>query len=260
MIWGQYFILDDLNTILFLICGGFIASFVDAIAGGGGIISLPVLLLTGIDPVAAMATNKMASVMGSFTSAVTYMRSGKVTTGLIKYLFPLSLVGSFCGVIVVRQIPADFLRPLVVVLLVLITIYTLCRKNWGQSVPYNGVTKKILLVSTSLAFILGFYDGFFGPGAGSFLMFAFLYIGLDFVGAAANARVLNFASNFAAMITFVYFGQVYFHYAVPMGIAMIAGAYCGTKAALSRGAVYVKPLFVIMTISLIGKQVWDLFK
>ncbi|MDQ0205162.1 TSUP family transporter [Pectinatus haikarae] len=252
--------MDDITTIIFLICGGFISGFVDSIAGGGGIISLPVILLTGMNPVAALATNKMAAVMGSFTSAVTFIRNGKVDISLIKYLFPLSLAGSLAGVLVVRLIPADFLRPLVVILLVLITIYTLCRKNWGQSATYHGTTKKILISSIFVALIIGFYDGFFGPGTGSFLMFAFLCMGLDFVGAAANARVLNFASNFSAVVAFAYLGQIYFHYAIPMGLAMVIGAYCGTKAALSHGAAYVKPLFVLMTVLLIGKQVWDLFK
>ncbi len=252
--------MNDFSTIIFLICGGFISGFVDSIAGGGGIISLPVILLTGMDPVAALATNKMASVMGSFTSAATFIKNGKVTTAFIKYLFPLSLLGSFCGVIVVHQIPADFLRPLVVILLVLITIYTICRKNWGQSVSYKGMTRKIVISGVLIAFSVGFYDGFFGPGTGSFLVFAFLCMGFDFIGAAANARVLNFASNFAAVLTFAYLGQIYFHYAIPMGLSMVAGAYFGTKMALSRGAACVKPIFIAITIVLIGKQVWDLFK
>lgn len=252
--------MDDIFTILFLICGGFISGFVDSIAGGGGIISLPVILFTGINPVAALATNKMASVMGSFTSSFTFIRNKKVDINLVKYLFPLSLIGSFVGVIVVHRIPADFLRPLVVVLLVLITIYTLCRKNWGQAAVYKGRTPKILIGGIGLALGIGFYDGFFGPGAGSFLMFAFLCMGFDFVGSAANARVLNFASNLAAVVTFAYLGQIYFHYAIPMGLAMVFGAYCGTRTAMSHGASYVKPLFVLMTVLLIGKQVWDLFK
>lgn len=252
--------MDEITTIVFLVLGGFMAGFIDAIAGGGGIVSLPVLLLTGMNPVAALATNKMAAVMGSFTSATTFIRNKKVTLDLIKYLFPLSIIGSFAGVMVVRQIPADFLRPLVVVLLFLITLYTILRKNWGQSASYEGTTKKMILMGMGLAFVVGFYDGFFGPGTGSFLMFAFLCMGLDFVGAAGNARVLNFASNLAAVITFAYLGQIYFHYAIPMGLAIAAGAYCGARTALTRGAAYVKPLFICMTVVLIGKQVWDLFK
>lgn len=250
----------DIYMMLFLCIGGFMSGFIDAIAGGGGIVSVPLLLFTGIPPVAALGTNKMASVMGSFTSAVTFMHNGKVQRNIIKYLFVLALAGSFIGVMTVHQIPSDFLRPLVVILLVLITIYTLFKKNWGQSVSYRGRTTKNFLLSCLLAACIGFYDGFFGPGAGSFYMFTFLCMGFDFVVSAGNARVLNFASNFAAMCTFVYLGQVYFQYAIPMGIAMVAGAYFGSHAAMTHGASYVRPLFILMTVVLIGKQVLDLFK
>ncbi|WP_196593321.1 TSUP family transporter [Pectinatus sottacetonis] len=252
--------MDNVGIIIFLVCGGFVAGFVDSIAGGGGIISLPVLLLTGIDPVAALATNKMSAVMGSFTSAMTFIRNRKVTVEIIKYVFPLSIIGSLGGVMVVHQIPADFLRPLVVVLLICITIYTLSRKNWGKKASYTGITRKILLSSMGIAFTMGFYDGFFGPGTGSFLMFAFLCMGLDFIGAAANARVLNFCSNIAAVLFFAYLGQIYFSYAIPMGLAVMAGAFCGARTALKHGAAYVKPLFVMMSVLLIGKQIWDLFR
>lgn len=252
--------MEHISIIIFLICGGFLSGFVDAIAGGGGIISLPVLLFTGINPIAALGTNKMGSVMGSFTSSVTFLRSGKVNIGLIKYLFPLSLIGSFIGVLTVHQIPSDFLRPLVVVLLICITIYTLCKKNWGDKISYSGRTKKIFISCCFLSAVIGFYDGFFGPGAGSFFMFVFLYIGFDFVGASANARVLNFASNFAAVVTFACLGQIYYTYGITMGLATVFGAYCGAKAAMKHGASYVKPLFIIITVILIGKQVIDLFK
>ena len=111
-----------------------------------------------------------------------------------------------------------------------------------------------------IAFGQGFYDGFFGPGTGSFLLFAFLMVGFDFIGAAANARALNFASNISASLLFAYFGLVEFSYVIPMGLAMIAGAWCGAHMALKKGTGYVRPLFVIMTTVLIGKQLIDLWK
>ena len=117
-----------------------------------------------------------------------------------------------------------------------------------------------LVVSGLVAFAFGFYDGFFGPGTGSFLLFAFLMVGFDFIGAAANARALNFASNISASLLFAYFGLVEFSYVIPMGLAMIAGAWCGAHMALKKGTGYVRPLFVIMTTVLIGKQLIDLWK
>jgi len=110
-----------------------------------------------------------------------------------------------------------------------------------------------------VAFTFGFYDGFFGPGTGSFMLFAFLLVGFDFLGAAANARALNFASNLAAVVLFAYFGLVDFTYAIPMGISMIVGAWCGARLAIKKGSSYVRPLFIAVTTVLIGKQLFDLF-
>lgn len=252
--------MDDTSIIIFLMIMGFLGAFIDAVVGGGGLVTVPAILFTGMPPVMALGTNKVASVMGALTSFATFIRSGKVDFSLIKYLFPLAFIGSLCGVAVVRQIPSDFLRPLIILLLLAVMIYSLRRKDWGERSTYAGMTQRRLCLSGIVAFTLGFYDGFFGPGAGSFLLFAFLFIGFDFLGAAANARSLNFASNIAAALLFAYFDLVNYAYALPMGLAMICGAYCGAKLALSKGAAYVRPLFILVTTVLIGKQLWDLLK
>ena len=239
---------------------GFLAAFIDAVVGGGGLISIPSLLWTGLPPIMVLGTNKVASVMGAFSSFMTFIRSGKVDFWVIRRLFPLSLLGSVLGVLLVRQIPADFLRPLVLVMLVLVAVYSICKKNWGEVSTYHGMTRRMLLLSGTVAFAFGVYDGFFGPGTGSFLLFAFLCIGFDFLGAAANARALNFASNISAALLFSSFGLVDFSYALPMGFSMILGAFCGARMALSQGTGYVRPLFILMTTILIGKQIWELFK
>jgi len=245
------------DMILFLIVSGFIASFIDSVVGGGGLISLPALLLTGMPPTMALGTNKMASVMGSCTSTLSFLRSGKIDIHLIKFLFPLSFIGSAFGVITVQQIPSQFLKPLVVVMLLIVTVYTFTRKEWGDVSTYQGMTKKTAYLSGIAAFSIGFYDGFFGPGAGSFFIFAFLMIGFDFVVAAGNSKALNFASNIAAVITFIYFGSVNYLYAIPMGLAMILGALAGSRLAIKKGAAYVRPLFLFMSVVLISKQIWD---
>ena len=239
---------------------GFLAAFIDAVVGGGGLISIPALLWTGIPPITALGTNKLASTMGAIASFTAFVRSGRVDLKLVRILCPLSFVGSLLGVMVVQQIPADFLRPLVLFMLILVAIYSICKKDWGRDSTYHGMTKRMLMLSMLAAFAFGFYDGFFGPGTGSFLLFAFLCIGFDFLGAAANARALNFASNIAAAVLFSYFGAVNFAYAVPMGIAMIFGAYFGARMAITKGTGYVRPLFILMTTVLIGKQIWDLCK
>jgi uncharacterized membrane protein YfcA len=197
--------------------------------------------------------------MGALASFVTFVRSGLVNGWLIRRLFPLSLIGSALGVIVVRQISPDILRPLVIVMLCIVLLYSIFKRDWGRENHFPGVTRRILLLSMGIAFAFGFYDGFFGPGTGSFLLFSFLLLGYDFLGAAANARALNFASNIAGVTTFLLFGLVDFSYALPMGISMILGAWCGAHMALRKGTGYVRPLFILMTTVLIGKQLLDLF-
>lgn len=250
----------DVNTLGFLVFSGFMAAFIDSVVGGGGLISIPALMWTGLPPLTVLGTNKVAAVMGAFTSFVTFVRSGKVDGWLIRRLFPISLLGSAIGVLTVRQIPSEFLRPLVVIMLILVLIYSVRRKNWGTDSTYSGMSMRLLMLSGLVAFAFGFYDGFFGPGTGSFLLFAFLMVGFDFLGAAANARALNFASNIAAAMLFSYFGLVDMAHAIPMGLAMIVGAWCGAHVALSKGAGYVRPLFIIMTTVLIGKQLLELLR
>lgn len=248
------------DILAFLVVFGFCAAFIDAVVGGGGLISIPALLWVGLPPHFALGTNKAASTMGAVTSFVTFVRSGRVNGWLIRRLFPLSLAGSAVGVLVVRQVSPEILRPLVLAMLVLVLIYSILKKDWGRENHFTGMTQRMLVLSGVTAFGFGFYDGFFGPGTGSFLLFAFLLLGYDFLGAAANARALNFASNIAALCFFAAFGLVQWSYAVPMGVSMVFGAWCGAQMALSKGTGYVRPLFIVMTTVLIGKQVIDLWK
>lgn len=248
----------DMGTITLLLGAGFLSAFIDSVVGGGGLISLPALMLTGLPPVVVLGTNKMASIMGSFTSSLSFLRSGKIDLGVIRYLFPLSLAGSALGVYVVQLLPPDFLKPMVIIMLLFVAVYSLLKKDWGQTARHGEITRRQRFLAMALALFFGFYDGFFGPGTGSFLLFGFLCLGFDFIGSAANARALNFGSNIAAAIFFSWLGYVNFAFALPMGVGMIAGALCGTRMALQKGARYVRPLFLCMTVLLIGKQIWDL--
>ncbi len=250
----------DPSQLFFLVFFGFMAAFIDSIVGGGGLISVPALMWTGLPPVSVLATNKGAAIFSSLTSFVTFLRSGKMDTWLIKRLFPLALIGSGAGVFTVRLIPPEILRPLVTVMLVLVLIYTLFKKDWGKESHYEGMSTRMLMLAGLASFSLGFYDGFFGPGAGSFMLFSFLMIGFDFIGAAAGARALNFASNLSAFALFAWLGLIEYSYALPMGLSMIVGAYTGSRLALTRGTGFVRPLFIVMTTLLIGKQLLELLK
>lgn len=247
-----------LDMIVFLVVMGFAAAFIDAVVGGGGLISVPALLVTGLSPVLVLGTNKFGGTLSSLSSSASYFYSGKINAKLIAWLVPLSFFGSVFGAYTVTQIPSEFLKPLVVFMLVVITIYTLVKKDWGVRSTYRGLSRRAFKLSVCAAFVIGFYDGFFGPGTGSFLMFIFLLLGLDFVGASANAKVVNLASNIGSLTIFFIWDSVSLYYGIPLGIAMIAGAFVGSRVAIRNGSAYVKPLFIIMTVLLVGKQVWSL--
>jgi uncharacterized protein len=254
--------MEDIHfyTLFFLAVAGFLASFIDSVVGGGGLISIPALLFTGLSPTAAIATNKLASSMGSLTSTISFIRSGKVNFQLVSRLIPLTIIGAASGAFVVRYISSEILKPLVLILLVAVTIYTLLKKNWGIKTTYTGLTTKNYVFFLLTVLIIGFYDGFFGAGVGSFLLFAFLIIGFDFVQSAGNAKVLNFCSNITALIVFLYTDIIQFTYGLVMGGFMILGALIGSNFAIKKGVSYVKILFLIVTLFLIGKNVFDYVK
>ncbi|WP_274654541.1 sulfite exporter TauE/SafE family protein [Paenibacillus humicola] len=247
-----------LDLILLVALGGFAAAFVDAVVGGGGLISVPVLLMAGLPPHLALGTNKLAGTMSSLTSTLSFLKSGHVELKLAGRLLPLTLLGAGAGTYALQHIPSGFLKPLVIVLLLAVTVYTLLRKSWGNVRTYRALTRRSGLWMAAAALLLGGYDGFFGPGTGSFLLFAFLLLGFDFVSAAGNAKVLNFGSNAASLAVFLLLGGVDYRLGLIMGAAMVLGSLIGSQVAIRKGARYVRPLFVAMTLLLVGKQLWDL--
>lgn len=248
----------DPGTMLFLVIAAFIASFIDSTVGGGGLISTPSLLATGMPVSFALGTNKVAAMMGSFTSVVAFWRAGKVQNRVVFYLMPLSFIGSALGAYVVYLLPAEIMRNIIVVLLVAVAAYTYRRKDWGDVANIKKFGTIVLLLTAAAAFALGFYDGFFGPGTGSFLIFGFLFLGYDFVTAAGNAKALNFASGAGALVSFAISGTIYWVYGLAMGVSMVFGAIFGSRMAIRHGANYVRPLYLVVTSLLIGKQIYEL--
>ncbi|MBO9131260.1 TSUP family transporter [Bacillus sp. 165] len=247
----------SLQVALFLIVFGFLAAFIDSVVGGGGLISIPALLFVGLSPSIAIGTNKLAATMGSFTSTLYFIRSKKVELPLIGKLIPLTVIGAVLGAFTVKFVSPAVLKPLILVMLVLVAVYIMVKKDWGSHSTYKGMGKGRLLFFIIIIFTLGFYDGFFGPGTGSFLIFAFLTVGFDFVRAAASGRVLNFASNIASLCTFFFLDAIKFEYGIIMGIAMIAGAYTGANFAVKKGVSYIRILFLIVTLMLISKSILE---
>ncbi|MGC7872417.1 TSUP family transporter [Desulfosporosinus sp. SYSU MS00001] len=237
-----------LNLLIISVLG-FFAAAVDAIAGGGGLISLPALLVIGVPPHLALGTNKFAACTASLNSSITFARSGKVHVPLVKWQIPFTFIGALLGVWAVLSVSSQFLNKAVLVLVLIVGIYTILHKNLGMENKFQKLIPSKLIAGCFFALALGFYDGFFGPGTGSFLIFSFIALfGFDFVVASANSKVLNFVSNFASLILFAWNGKILFLYGIPMAISMILGSFLGTKLAIRRGAALVKPIFITMSL------------
>lgn len=246
-----------MTKIIFLCIAGFFAAFIDSIAGGGGLISVPAFMFV-LPPASisyALGTNKFSATTGSFTSSIGFFKSGKVNFKLLKYLMPFTLIGAVLGVNTVLAINQKYLNTIVLVLIIFVGIYTLFSKSIGAKNNFTGITKINIFLGIILAFALGFYDGFLGPGTGSFLIFGLIWIyGFDFVTASGNAKILNFVSNITALILFAFNGRIEYLYGIPVAIFMIIGAQIGTKFALNKGIKVIKPIFIVMSLAVAVKM------
>ena len=224
-------------------------------------ISVPAFLLAGIPPHLALGTNKFSSSCASFTSSVKFAQSGKVDFYIIKLLAPFTLVGAVLGVHTVLSINGKYVNTIVLVLLLIVGAYSLFSKTIGMEDKFQGLKKKTIFLGMLLALCLGFYDGFFGPGTGSFLIFGLIYIyEFDFVRAGGNAKVLNFVSNIASLVVFAVNKQIDYKIGIPVAIFMIIGAKFGTKIALTKGAKLMKPIFVTMSLAVAVKMLYGIIK
>lgn len=246
-------------SLLFLCFAGFVAAFVDSIVGGGGIISVPAFLFAGVPAHIALGTNKFSSTFASFSSSIKFISSGKVDFKIVKFLFPFTLIGAILGVNTVLMIDAKYLNTIVLILILFVGVYSFFSKTVGLEDRFKSLNKKNLFLGIFLAFSLGFYDGFFGPGTGSFLIFGLIGIyKFDFLRAAGNAKFLNFTSNITSLVLFIIKGQVYFKIGIPVAICMIIGAKFGTGFALKKGSKVIKPIFVIMSLAVAVKVLYGM--
>ena len=236
--------IDILTLILLFFAGGF-AGFVDSIAGGGGIITLPALLAAGIPPHQALATNKLQSSFGSLIATTNYAQKGllqplKFATGVI-----FTLIGAVTGAVLVQYFPANFLEDTIVIMLVVIFIYTLFSPDLGKIEKHAVINKNIFYIIFGL--LIGFYDGFFGPGTGSFWTMALiLMLGFDLKQATAQTKLFNFTSNIASLALFIYAGLVMWKVGLVMGVGQIAGAYIGSTMVSKREIKFIRRFFLIV--------------
>jgi Predicted permeases len=234
------------DVLLYGLPLAFLAGFVDAIAGGGGVITLPTLLMMGLSPGQAVATNKLLAVFGSTTSALAFWRKGAVDKALLARMAPLALFGSALGALLVSQLQdTEGFRNLIAVLILVVGALVISNRSLGLENRYPGLTPRTLAIGLGAALTIGMYDGFFGPGTGTFLMFCFVsFLGFDFVTGSGNARVINLATNLAAVTLFLFAGQMVFWLGLSMGVANALGAQLGANMAMLRGSKFVKVIYV----------------
>ncbi|WP_300357279.1 sulfite exporter TauE/SafE family protein [Fusobacterium sp.] len=255
-LWNEF----NMQTFLFLSVSCFIASFVDAIAGGGGLISVPAFVASGLPIHVAVGSNKMAASFSTLGSAVKYFTSGKVNFKLLKYPIIAGAIGAAFGARVVSHTSEKVLEPLIFIMLLLVVIYTFINKNMGIKNEFECITLKSTILGSIMSFVMCFYIGFFGPGGGSFLLFGLLKIyKFDFIRASGNAKVLNFIANLAGLATFIYYGKVSFLYSIPVGIVMFIGAQCGAKYAIKKGSKFIRPFFLAVSLITIAKMAVEKF-
>jgi uncharacterized membrane protein YfcA len=238
----------------------FTAGLVDAVVGGGGLIQIPAIfsVFPKEVPATLLGTNKLASIFGTGTAAVNYARRVRVAWSAAAPAALAAFVLSFAGAWTVTRVPADFVRGLLPFILVAVAIYTFRKKDFGSihAPVHSGMAER--LWATGIGAAIGFYDGFFGPGTGSFLMFLFVrFFGFDFLGASAAAKIVNVACNLSALMWFGYSGHLIWQLGMLMAACQICGSLVGTRLALKHGSGFVRKLFLVVVSLLIIKTGYD---
>jgi uncharacterized membrane protein YfcA len=257
-------ILSDYSAIAItsLIALSFLAGFIDAVVGGGGLISIPTLLINF--PQMALptlfGTNKIAALAGTSISAIEYSKRVKFNYKLLVAVASCAGLASFLGAKAVSTIDVKTLKPLILIILILIAIYTFIKKDLGAIQTKNLSFNKQLLYGSILGTIVGFYDGFFGPGTGSFFVLGFVVIlGFEFIEASAYSKVINCMTNIAALVVFIRQGNYILELAILMAVFNITGSFIGTRIALKKGNGFVRTLFLVIVSLMILRYGYDVF-
>ncbi|WEK62203.1 MAG: TSUP family transporter [Candidatus Microbacterium colombiense] len=250
------------GMLLLVIVAAFAAGWIDAVVGGGGLLQLPMLLLIpGISPVQALATNKFASVFGTATSSVTYYRRARPDIRTALPMAGIALAGSFGGAAVATVLPSAAFKPIIVVALLAVALFTAFRPQMGASTSLRFQGHKHHIMAGAAGLAIGFYDGMIGPGTGTFLVITLVaLLGYDFLQASAKAKIVNFATNLGALLLFIPHGSVLWLLGGILAVANVAGSYLGSRMAISRGTKFIRVVFLIVVIGLIAKlgvDVWN---
>lgn len=254
-------ILDlDVVAVVLLLLAGFTAGWVDAVVGGGGLIQLPALLLVpGMSPVQALATNKLGSVMGTSVSSLTYYRRVGPDLRTAAPMALTALLGAVGGAALASRIPADLFTPIILVVLIGVAVWTIAKPRVGAHTDLRWSGRGHHAAAAGLGLVIGAYDGLLGPGTGTFLVIALVSVlGYAFLPATALAKIVNFATNVGALAFFIPYGAVQWGLGLALGTANLLGGYLGARMAVSRGSAFVRVVFVVVVGALIVRLGWDM--
>jgi uncharacterized membrane protein YfcA len=248
--------------LLFVSLASLLAGGIDSIVGGGGLILVPALFAVypSAAPATLFGTNKSASVWGTSIATVQYSRRVQMRWAVLGPAAGAALVGSFLGAWAVTLIDPGFLRRALPLILLAVLLYTLAKKDLGRTHTPRHTQGRETLLACAIGLVIGWYDGFFGPGTGSFFIFLFVrLLGYDFLNASAAAKLLNVATNIAAIALFAAKGHVWWHIGLVMAAANVTGSLIGTRLALKHGAGFVRGVFIVVVGALILKTGYDAF-
>lgn len=251
----------QLATLILVVVAGFAAGWVDAVVGGGGLIQLPVMLLIpGITPVQALATNKMGSIFGTATSSITYYRRVRPDLSTALPMAGVALVGAFGGAALATNLPQSVFKPIIVVALIAVAIFTAVRPQAGELTALRHSGRRHYVVACCIGGVIGIYDGLIGPGTGSFLVIALVSLmGYAFLEASAKAKIVNLATNAGALIFFAPHGALLWGLGLILGVANMAGGYLGARMAVRAGNKFVRVVFLLVVAVLIIKLGIDVY-
>lgn len=240
----------------------FFAGFVDAVVGGGGLIQVPALFsaMPNVAPATLLGTNKLAGIWGTGAAAINYVRAVRLRWDMVLPAALVAFVLAFAGAFAVTHIPPTYLRKALPFILVGVAVYTFKKKDFGSThTPlYHGNKERWMAMLVGGG--IGFYDGFFGPGTGSFMMFLFVrFFGYDFLSASAVAKVLNVATNAAALLWFGYSNHVIWQVGFAMAVCGVLGSLTGSRLAIKHGSGFVRKMFLLVVVALILKTSYDAF-
>lgn len=250
------------GILLLVIIAAFCAGWVDAVVGGGGLLQLPALLLIpGISPVQALATNKLASVFGTATSSATFYRRAKPDIRTALPMAAIAFAGSFGGAAVATVLPPAAFKPIIVIALLIVALFTAFRPQLGAATQLRFHGHKHHIMAGAAGLGIGFYDGMIGPGTGTFLVITLVaLLGYDFLQASAKAKIVNLATNAGALMLFIPHGAVLWILGGILAVANVAGSYLGSRMAISRGTTFIRVVFLVVVVLLIAKlgvDVWN---